>query len=112
MVAVALKKKRTTIRATVPRCCSLSPMSPTHSDPSGPTARSSAAGAFHNDVVAVANERVLFAHELAFEDKGSLYTDIATKAPWAEIVEEIRTTTADRGAADSAGEREAGSAAR
>ena len=27
-----------------------------------------AAGAFHNDVVAVANERVLFAHELAFAD--------------------------------------------
>ena len=31
-----------------------------------------AAGAFHNDVVAVANERVLFAHELAFADKGNL----------------------------------------
>src|SRR3954469_11711677 len=31
-----------------------------------------AAGAFHNDVVAVANERVLFAHELAFADKSSL----------------------------------------
>lgn len=28
-----------------------------------------AAGAFHNDVVAVANERVLFAHELAFAEK-------------------------------------------
>ena len=28
-----------------------------------------AAGAFHNDVVAVANEHVLFAHELAFADK-------------------------------------------
>ncbi|RST30395.1 N-succinylarginine dihydrolase [Sphingomonas ginkgonis] len=28
-----------------------------------------AAGAFHNDVVAVANERVLFAHEQAFADK-------------------------------------------
>ena len=28
-----------------------------------------AAGAFHNDVVAVANERVLFAHEKAFADK-------------------------------------------
>ena len=46
-----------------------------------------AAGAFHNDVVAVANERVLFAHELAFEDKDGLYADIALKAPWAEIVE-------------------------
>ena len=28
-----------------------------------------AAGAFHNDVVAVANEHVLFAHELAFADR-------------------------------------------
>jgi succinylarginine dihydrolase len=31
-----------------------------------------AAGAFHNDVVAVANERVLFAHEKAFADKAPL----------------------------------------
>lgn len=31
-----------------------------------------AAGAFHNDVVAVANERVLFAHEQAFADKTPL----------------------------------------
>ena len=31
-----------------------------------------AAGAFHNDVVAVANERVLFAHEKAFADKDAL----------------------------------------
>ena len=31
-----------------------------------------AAGAFHNDVVAVANERVLFAHERAFADKAAL----------------------------------------
>jgi succinylarginine dihydrolase len=46
-----------------------------------------AAGAFHNDVVAVANERVLFAHELAFEDRPGLYAEIAAKAPWAEIVE-------------------------
>ena len=45
------------------------------------------AGAFHNDVVAVANERVLFAHELAFEDKAALYGRIAEVAPWAEIVE-------------------------
>lgn len=45
------------------------------------------AGAFHNDVVAVANERVLFAHELAFEDRSGLYADIARVAPWAEIVE-------------------------
>jgi succinylarginine dihydrolase len=31
-----------------------------------------AAGAFHNDVVAVANERVLFAHEQAFAEKEAL----------------------------------------
>jgi succinylarginine dihydrolase len=31
-----------------------------------------AAGAFHNDVVAVANERVLFAHQHAFADKGAM----------------------------------------
>ena len=31
-----------------------------------------AAGAFHNDVVAVANERVLFAHEKAFADKDAV----------------------------------------
>ena len=31
-----------------------------------------AAGAFHNDVVAVANEHVLFAHELAFSEKAAL----------------------------------------
>ena len=31
-----------------------------------------AAGAFHNDVVAVANERVLFAHEQAFADKAAI----------------------------------------
>lgn len=46
-----------------------------------------AAGAFHNDVVAVANERVLFAYERAFEDQASLYAAIAAVAPWAEIVE-------------------------
>jgi succinylarginine dihydrolase len=56
-----------------------------------------AAGAFHNDVVAVANERVLFAHELAFEDKAGLYADIARVAPWAEVVEvpADRVTLAD-----------------
>jgi succinylarginine dihydrolase len=46
-----------------------------------------AAGAFHNDVVAVANERVLFAHELAFEDKAGFYAELSAKAPWVEIVE-------------------------
>ena len=46
-----------------------------------------AAGAFHNDVVAVANERVLFAHEQAFEDKDALYADLRRLMPEVEIVE-------------------------
>ena len=45
-----------------------------------------AAGAFHNDVVAVANERVLFAHERAFADPEGTYTAIREKMPEAEIV--------------------------
>ncbi|MEH3160214.1 MAG: N-succinylarginine dihydrolase [Sphingomonas taxi] len=46
-----------------------------------------AAGAFHNDVVAVANERVLFAHELAFADKERFYADLRRLLPEVEIVE-------------------------
>ena len=46
-----------------------------------------AAGAFHNDVVAVANERVLFAHELAFADKDAFYADLRAALPQVEIVE-------------------------
>ncbi len=46
-----------------------------------------AAGAFHNDVVAVANERVLFAHEQAFADKTSFYTELQRLLPPVEIVE-------------------------
>ena len=38
------------------------------------------AGAFHNDVVAVAHERVLFHHEHAFEDKAAFYADIREKS--------------------------------
>ncbi|HMS19613.1 N-succinylarginine dihydrolase [uncultured Sphingorhabdus sp.] len=45
-----------------------------------------AAGAFHNDVVAVANERVLFTHEQAFEEPEAAYAAIRTKMPEAEIV--------------------------
>jgi succinylarginine dihydrolase len=45
------------------------------------------AGAFHNDVVAVANEMVLFAHELAFENLDSLKADIARLSPEATIIE-------------------------
>ncbi|AXB77503.1 N-succinylarginine dihydrolase [Novosphingobium sp. P6W] len=46
-----------------------------------------AAGAFHNDVVAVANERVLFTHELAFADRDALYAELREKLPEIEIVE-------------------------
>jgi succinylarginine dihydrolase len=45
-----------------------------------------AAGAFHNDVVAVANERVLFTHEQAFEYPERTYADIKRLLPEAEIV--------------------------
>ena len=46
-----------------------------------------AAGAFHNDVVAVANEKVLFAHEQAFADKKSLLESCARLVPGFEYVE-------------------------
>lgn len=46
-----------------------------------------AAGAFHNDVVAVANERVLFMHELAFADKDALLAALGAKIPGFECVE-------------------------
>jgi succinylarginine dihydrolase len=51
-----------------------------------------AAGAFHNDVVAVANERVLFTHEQAFEFPEQTYAEIKRLMPEAEIV----TVPADR----------------
>jgi succinylarginine dihydrolase len=46
-----------------------------------------AAGAFHNDVVAVANESVLFAHEQAFADAASFYAQLRAIMPSVEIVE-------------------------
>jgi succinylarginine dihydrolase len=46
-----------------------------------------AAGAFHNDVVAVANERVLFTHEFAFANKDAFYADLRAALPEVEIVE-------------------------
>ncbi|MFN3388858.1 MAG: N-succinylarginine dihydrolase [Allosphingosinicella sp.] len=46
-----------------------------------------AAGAFHNDVVAVANENVLFAHEQAFADRPSFYAELKRLVPEVEIVE-------------------------
>ena len=46
-----------------------------------------AAGAFHNDVVAVANENVLFAHELAFADRGQVAAFCERGLPSFELVE-------------------------
>lgn len=46
-----------------------------------------AAGAFHNDVVAVANEHVLFAHEQAFANKEAFYADLRAHLPEVEIIE-------------------------
>ena len=46
-----------------------------------------AAGAFHNDVVAVANGRVLFAHEQAYADKDRFYAELSERFPEVEIVE-------------------------
>jgi succinylarginine dihydrolase len=46
-----------------------------------------AAGAFHNDVVAVANERVLFAHEKAFAGREQVLGDCERLVPGFELVE-------------------------
>jgi len=45
------------------------------------------AGAFHNDVVSVANERVLFTHAEAFADQQGAYDAIRTAFPALEVVE-------------------------
>ncbi len=45
------------------------------------------AGAFHNDVVAVANETVMFAHAQAFEDKAPLFEFITANVAGATIIE-------------------------
>ena len=46
-----------------------------------------AAGAFHNDVVAVANETVLLAHEQAFADKARFYDQLRAMLPAVQIIE-------------------------
>lgn len=46
-----------------------------------------AAGAFHNDVVAVANERVLFTHARSFADQQGAYAAIRAAFPALEVVE-------------------------
>jgi succinylarginine dihydrolase len=48
--------------------------------------RAIAGGAFHNDVVAVANEQVLFTHEAAFEFPDTAYAEILAAMPSAEII--------------------------
>lgn len=46
-----------------------------------------AAGAFHNDVVAVADGLTLFAHEQAFADKDAFYAELRRLLPEISIVE-------------------------
>jgi succinylarginine dihydrolase len=46
-----------------------------------------AAGAFHNDVVAVANETVLLTHELAFENRPDFYASLRRLLPEVQILE-------------------------
>ena len=45
------------------------------------------AGAFHNDVVSVANGRVLFTHEQAFAERETAYDAIRAAFPQLEVVE-------------------------
>ncbi len=45
------------------------------------------AGAFHNDVVAVANETMLFTHEQAFENPADFYAQLRSRIPGLTIVE-------------------------
>ncbi|MEQ8177655.1 MAG: N-succinylarginine dihydrolase [Amphiplicatus sp.] len=45
------------------------------------------AGAFHNDVVGVANGTVLFLHEQSFEDREGALASIRSAAPFVEIIE-------------------------
>ena len=51
------------------------------------SAEAIAAGAFHNDVVAVANEHVLFAHEQAFADRDGFLAELRARLPEFELVE-------------------------
>jgi succinylarginine dihydrolase len=46
-----------------------------------------AAGAFHNDVVAVANESLLFAHEEAFEDRQQFHAELRRLLPDVQLLE-------------------------
>lgn len=51
------------------------------------SAEAIAAGAFHNDVVAVANRTVLFAHEQAFADREDFHARLRRIMPSVQIVE-------------------------
>jgi succinylarginine dihydrolase len=53
------------------------------------------AGAFHNDVVAVANGTVLLTHPEAFEDKDKLFAAIARHTPGVKIIEVEGVSLAD-----------------
>ena len=48
------------------------------------------AGAFHNDVVAVSNQSLLFAHEDAFEDRDALLAELRARVPGFTLVEAPR----------------------
>ncbi|HZV10961.1 MAG TPA: N-succinylarginine dihydrolase [Novosphingobium sp.] len=52
------------------------------------SAEAIAAGAFHNDVVAVANGPVLFTHEQAFADRHALYDGLRARLPGV-VIEEV-----------------------
>ena len=51
------------------------------------SAEAIAAGAFHNDVVAVANGPVLLAHERAFADRDALFDAVRARLPEAVFIE-------------------------
>jgi len=51
------------------------------------SARAIAAGAFHNDVVAVANQNVLFAHQHAFADPAAAHAAMRAASPGLHIIE-------------------------
>ena len=53
------------------------------------------AGAFHNDVVAVANETLLLAHPAAFEDRDAVYATVRARMPASQIVEVPGVSLAD-----------------
>jgi succinylarginine dihydrolase len=51
------------------------------------SARAIEAGAFHNDVVAVANERMLLAHKDAFDDVGAVIAQLSARVPGFQYLE-------------------------